>query len=33
MLKKLRDIIARIFRDNEFDTLSAALKIAALRSN
>jgi len=33
MLRKLREVIARIFRDREFDTLSAALKIAALRSN
>ena len=33
MLRKLRDIIERVFRDREFDTLSAALKIAALRSN
>lgn len=33
MLKKLRKIVAYLFHDNEFDTLSAALKIAALRSN
>ena len=33
MLKKLRDIIERVFQDRKFDTLSAALKIAALRSN
>jgi len=33
MIKKLRDIIERVFRNREFDTLSAALKIAALRSN
>lgn len=33
MLKRLRNFIERIFRDNEFDTLSAALRIAALRSN
>lgn len=33
MIKKLRDIFERVFRNREFDTLSAALKIAALRSN
>ena len=33
MLKKLREVIERIFRDRKFDTLSAALKVAALRSN
>lgn len=33
MLSKLREIIAAIFCCREFDTLSAALKIAALRSN
>ena len=32
MLKKLLEVIG-IFRDREFDTLSAALKVAALRSN
>ena len=33
MLKKLLEVIERIFRDRNFDTLSAALKVAALRSN
>ena len=33
MLKKLLEVIERIFRDRNFDTLSAALKISALRSN
>ena len=31
MIKKLRDIIERIFRDHEFDTLSAAILNAELR--
>ena len=33
MLKKLLEVIERIFQDRKFDTLSAALKVAALRSN
>lgn len=33
MLLKLREIIAIIFRRREFDTLSAALSLAALRAN
>lgn len=33
MLKRLRNFIEHVFQDRKFDTLSAALKIAALRSN
>ena len=33
MLKKLLEVIERVFQDHKFDTLSAALKISALRSN
>lgn len=31
MIKKLREVIARIFRDHEFDTLSAAILNATIR--
>ena len=33
MLKKLLEVIERVCRERKFDTLSAALKVAALRSN